>query len=118
MRIEDVVNVYDNNKLEQAKEYFANLLGSDYEVRLRVLDPRVNHYQCYGEVNDEVYQKIINIYPNAKKEYDENGILSIVVGGKIGFSIYNVTGTDREKLIAQHDEKYAKKLEDSKNIIY
>ena len=118
MRIEDVVSLYDNDKLEKAKEYFVKLLGPDYEVKLRILDPRVNHFECYGEVNDEIYQKIINMYPNAKKEYDENGILSIVVFGKIGFSIHNVTGTDRDKLIAQHDEKYAKKLEESKNLIY
>ena len=41
MRIEDVVSLYDNDKLEKAKEYFVKLLGPDYEVKLEYLIPEL-----------------------------------------------------------------------------
>jgi len=119
-KFDEVVSFYEKgDKLEKVKEYLHDLLGKNYDVYLRILDPRVNHFDCYGELLAADCKKIMEIYPQAKLSVSqENTIDNISVSGKVGFTIYNVIGEEKEKLIKVHDDEYNKLKDESKRVVY
>ena len=102
-----------------------DILGKEYETRLRITDPRVNHFTFYGELTEEDYQKILSTFPKAEIELNKKGkIISISVydawGLTTGFTIFNVNEKEKNKLIKKHDKENGKRIKHNrkKRIIY
>ena len=78
-----------NDSLDSIKKF----LNKDYIEKLRILDPRVKHYELYVKLTSSDVKKILQICPNAKVNYNMLGrIRNISTDGIKSFTIYNVTG--------------------------
>ena len=52
------------------------------------------------------------MYPEVKIEYGIFGHIKLVVlNGREGFTIYNIDGNKREKLIQKHESEYKQKMD-------
>lgn len=88
-----------------------NILNEDCVVKLRTVDPRISHYELYVKLTNADINEIKKMYPEAKIEYGIFGhIKSVVLNGREGFTIYNIDGKKREKLIQKHDFEYKQKM--------
>jgi hypothetical protein len=84
-----------------------HILNEDCIEKLRVVDPRVHHFSLYVKLKKSDIKKILNIYPDVKIEYSFlKKIKKISIYGRKSFTIYNVTGKKREKLIEKHDKEH------------
>ena len=92
-----------------------NILNDNCVEKLRIVDPRVNHYELYVELKKSDIKEILTLFPEAKVEYTFlKKVKSVSQKGKEGFTIYNVSNKRREKLINKHDQEYLKDLEEIK----
>ena len=96
------------------------VLSEDCIVKLRKVDPRISHYELYVKLRKEDVDKIKKIYPKVKIKYGLlRRIKTIMLNGKEGFTIYNIDGNKREKLIKKHEEEYKQKIDSIKgNVIF
>ena len=116
MKLEEVVDFNEISKekmIDEVKEYFEKMFNKDIYVNLNIIDPRVKHFNCYGDIDD--FSQILAIYPNAIV----NGVESITVYGSgllhVGFTFYNVRSDERQSLIDKHQREYQENLEKAKN---
>jgi len=87
------------------------ILNKDCIEKLRIVDPRVHNYSLYTKVTNDEVNKIKNAYNDVKIQYTLlKKIKTISTVGKEGFTIYNVIGKKRERLIKKHDKEHEKAL--------
>ena len=88
-----------------------NILSEDCIVKLRKVDPRISHYEIYVKLKNEDINEIKKIYPDVMIEYGLFGHIKLIkLSGKEGFTIYNIDGNKREKLIQKHETEYKQKM--------
>lgn len=93
-------------------EKLKNILNENCIVKLRKVDPRITHYELYVKLRDLDIKKIREIYPKVKIKYGLfKNIKSIILNGREGFTIYNIDGNKREKLIKKHEDEYKQKMD-------
>ena len=111
---------YDEIDIKKVKEYFKNLLNTDIEVRLRILDPRINVYDIYVDLNKDIINKIKETFPEIKIIEEKGFLKSKVIRieyngtGKQRFTIFNVKKDKVSTMIKLHDEEYERQLKFNK----
>ena len=97
-------------EIEELLKNLKNTLNEDCIIKRRIVDPRLQHFDLYVEIDDASVNRILKIYPDAKIEYDleNNQVKKISTIGWFCFDIYNVSGKERDELVLKHDIEHAK----------
>lgn len=109
--------MFDEKGLEELRK----ILPAGYVEKLRIVDPRINHYEFYTEISNKLAKEIASL--NSKIVVEKTGIIfkkvkTVKLVGRIGFTVYNVSLNDREALITKHDEEYKKIKEETKDVVF
>ena len=111
--------IYSYNSEEEpckiVKEFLKELLGVEFVVKLRVVDPRLRPFDCYGKITKEMKEKLKELY-SSYKETDKG--ISFSPGSHVFINIYNVKGLKSKISIRKDEKKYKKELDDSKGVMF
>jgi len=122
-----VVDFYEpsyDEKEKKVKEYFENLLSKEFEVRLYVMDPRINWFKCYANLTEEEINKVLEVFPNCRIEMIKNKIgeykriCSKYFMVHLGFEINVVDDSIKDKLIEYEYQEHLRRKEARKDVIY
>lgn len=97
------------------QDFLKDLLGEEFIVKLRVMDPRMRPFDCYGKLTKEMKEKLKELYPSYK---EINKGISFSPGDHVFISIYNVKGIISKIKVKRSDKKYNKGLEDSRREMF
>lgn len=92
----DIMTDTNEEKISKVKGYLENILGTNVDVILNVLDPRVNHFDCFANV--ENFDLIKNTYPNAK-ENESDITVYLPENTHINFTLYKVNESNKEEIM-------------------
>lgn len=113
----DIMLDSKDEKISKVKKYLEEILSTNVDVILNVLDPRVNHFECFADI--ENFDTITNRYPEAMVEEDKIKFRS-ENNRHISFTIYKVEESKKQELINQIQKEFEaqkqKALED--RVIY
>lgn len=122
-----VVDFYETSydeKEKKVKEYFENLLSKEFEVRLYVMDPRINWFKCYANLTEEDINKVLEVFPNCRIEMIKNKIgeykriCSKYYMVHLGFEINVVDDNIKDKLIEYEYQEHLRRKEERRDVIY
>lgn len=110
MHIDIMLDSKDEKK-SKVKRFLEEILNTNVDVVLNVLDPRVNHFECFADI--ENFDAITNRYPDALIEEDKVEF-RLEHDRHIVFTIHKVEESKKQELIDQIQKEYDEK---SKNAV-
>ena len=109
----DIKQDSKEEKVLKVKTFLESILNTNIDVILNVLDPRVNHFECFADI--ENFDTITNRYPEAIVGEDKIRFTS-EDDRHVFFTIYKVEESKKQELMNQiqkeFEEQKQKALED------